>query len=268
MILQATSNNGGEFEKAPEGMGRAVVVDVTPPVESESTYNGKTTKRMTFKIVFELAPEDFGTRANGEPYNVWSRTFTCSLNERSALRPFIENVLGRPLSATELVGFDTETLLGLPVKIVVVHNPSKDGSTSYANIASVRAYAPKPGEKPAYVASGKFVRKQDRPEKDAPSGASASYRKADKPVERDDWMTCKIHVGRFKGTNLGDLDEEPFMKLYNNWRPKIISAQEAGERILADDTRLLAALEAGKKKLDEMKNLAATSADSDVDEPY
>lgn len=270
MILKANSNGGGEFEKAPEAMGRGVLVDVTPLKDVESTFNGKVTKRQVFRMVFELDPDAFGTKKNGDPFGVWSRNFTASLNERSALRPFLEQMLGRPLTSAELSGFDTEALIGTPVKICVVHTPSKDGTQLYANIASVKPWKPEEnGGKLAYVASGKFVREQDRPAKDDESGASASFRRADKPegAERDPWQRCKVHVGHFAGMNLGDLDKEPFLKLYNNWRPTVSARQAAGERISADDCRLLAALEAGKKDYDARE--AAQNADVPAEDmPY
>ena len=274
MILKSTaSSNSGDFEKAPEGMGRGVLIDITPPEEVESTFNGKVKKRTVFKMVFELSPEDFGTRSNGAPYSVWSRTFTCSLDERSALRPFIESMLGRKLSSQELLGFDSESLMGTAVRIVVVHNPSRDGSTTFANIASIKPYkAEENGGKPAYVASGKYVRKQDRAQDgEAQGGASAAFRKADKPegAERDSWMKCKIHVGKFAGSSLGDLDEEAFMALYTKWRVMKLDDFDQGHRLSADDRRLIAALEEGKKVLDGQSPVLAADADVPTeDSPY
>jgi len=268
MILSANTTNSS-FEKAPKGMGRAVIVDITPPEEVISNFNGKETKRKVFSIVFELDPEAFGTRTNGEPYNTWSRKFTLTLDERSNTRQFLRSVLGRDLTAQELQAFDAETLIGFPVEIMIAHTPSKDGSTTYATIASVAPWIPENnGGKPAYTPSGKFVRKQDRPPKDAPTGAKAAYRRADVPEDagREDWQRCKIHVGNFKGSTLDSLDEEAIMNLYNRWLPTLSARQAAGERISADDNRLAGALEKAKAALDAAKT--AEQSAEDVDTPY
>lgn len=264
MLLSAKSKNT-EFEKAPKGIGRGVVVDVTPPETVESTFNGRTTQRNVFQIVFELDPETFGLRSNGEPYNVWSRKLTETLDERSNTRSIIRQILGRDLTPTELENFDTETLIGRAVEIMIAHVPSKNGTTTYASIASLAPWNPATnGGRPAYVASGKFVRKQDRPTKDAPQGAGASFRRADRPEEsgREDWMKTKIHVGKFAGNDLGSIDEEAFAALYEKWRPTVSARQAAGEKISAADLRLLNALEAGKKAFDEAKAASAQAPDA------
>src|SRR6185503_13571365 len=140
--------NNSKFEPCPEYTGKAVCVDVTPLRKQQSQYG----ERDVFKIVFEVDLQ----KEDGGRYAVWSRNFTPTLNEKAAFRKFIKGWLGRDLSATELKEFDTETLLGKPAQVVVVHE-TRDNEL-YANIAACTPL--KNGEplKP----SGKFVRAKDR----------------------------------------------------------------------------------------------------------
>src|SRR4051812_5462683 len=137
-----------EFDPCPEFTGKAVCVDVTSLRKQQSQYG----ERNVFRIVFEANSE----REDGSRHCVWSPNFTPTLNEKSSLRKFLRGWYGRDLSTAELEDFDTETLIGKPAQLVVVHE-HKDGKV-YANIAACTA--DKSGEplKP----SGKFVRAKDR----------------------------------------------------------------------------------------------------------
>jgi hypothetical protein len=106
-------SNSSNFEPCPEYTGRAVCVDVTPLKKQQSDYG----EREVFKIVFEVD----ATRPDGSRFLVWSRNFTPTLNEKSNLRKFLKGWLGRDLTKEELDGFDTESLIGKPANMVVVH---------------------------------------------------------------------------------------------------------------------------------------------------
>lgn len=262
MILTSKSGSSKEFEPCPEGMGKAVLVDIYPPEEIETTWQGQTRKKKVTKFVYEMDPTSFGTQSNGEPFLVWSQRFTCSISESSRLRPHIEGILGRKFTESELVEFDSETLIGKCVRLVVVHEPSKDGSRVFAQIASVKAHD---GNTPPYVACGKYVRRQDREDD---NGSKAAYRKADKPADagRPDWATTIVHVGKFKGVAVGDLDEEAINALWENWVPKFIQAPfDAGERIPVANTRLHQALAEARKAIAEMKAQATESVEQTPD---
>src|SRR3954468_24121296 len=220
-----------EFDPCPEYTGKAVCVDVTPLRKQQSQYG----ERNVFRIVFEANSE----REDGSRHCVWSTNFTPTLNEKSSLRKFLRGWFGRDLSKAELEDFDTETLIGKPAQLVVVHQ-HKEGKV-YANIA---ACTPDKSGEPLKP-SGKFVRAKDRPPKE---GASASagqasqggYRRAQQPAEGgSEHASVKVHVGKCKGLELRDLAAEQVQALVGHWLP---GAKEKAKP-LADDKRLMAALE-------------------------
>ena len=225
--------NSKSFEPCPEYSGQAVVVDVTPLKKTETAFGPKE----TFKVVFETSL----LRQDGTPYCVWSRGFTPSLHEKAAFAQFIRKWFGRALTAAEEAEFDTENLLGKTAEITVVHEEGRTGET-YANIALIR---PDRTGKPM-APSGKFKRVKDR---EPGNGASdAEYRRteqADDPGEPADWRHTKVHVGRHSGLDLGDLDRTAVTALIERWLPDA----KAKPKLLADDKRLIAALEAAQKEL-------------------
>src|SRR2546422_4928739 len=123
---QMKIKESNDFETCPEFTGKSVCVDVTPLRKQQSQYG----ERNVFKIVFEVDAD----KKDGGRYGVWSNNFTPTLNEKASLRKFLRGWFGRDLSKTELEDFDTETLIGKPAQLVVVHQ-HKDGKV-YANIAA------------------------------------------------------------------------------------------------------------------------------------
>lgn len=252
MILSKKS--GGNFLPHDEGNFIGVCVDVTPPVKRDTQYGPKD----EFRIVFET---NASPREDGSAQMIWSRSFTESLNEKASLRKFIRQWFGRDLTAEEEVCFDTEALLiGRNASLVIVHEASKDGTKTYANIA---ACTPHKGE--PFKATGKFVRKKDKVE-DGSTGSEAAYRGAAKPSEAPaqkvsvdntqagaDWSTVKVHVGGNVGVELRDLDPEAIGKLVDRWLP----THKANKKPTADDKRLAAALVLAQEAL------SAVSAPSD-----
>ncbi len=227
--------NNSDFEPCPEYTGKAVCVDVTPLRKQQSQYG----ERNVFKIVFEANSE----REDGSRHCVWSTNFTPTLNEKASLRKFLRGWFGRDLSTAELEDFDTETLIGKPAQVVVVHE-HKDGKV-YANIAACTP--DKSGD--ALKPSGKFTRTKDRVKDGQQNGAGAQggYRRAQQPDagQQDDGTTgprheaVKIHVGKCKGLELRDLSAEQVQALVTNWLP----TAKGNAKPSADDKRLIAALD-------------------------
>src|SRR4051812_13607988 len=219
-----------EFDPCPEFTGKAVCVDVTSLRKQQSQYG----ERNVFRIVFEANSE----REDGSRHCVWSPNFTPTLNEKSSLRKFLRGWYGRDLSTAELEDFDTETLIGKPAQLVVVHE-HKDGKV-YANIA---ACTPDRSGEPL-KASGKFVRTKDRVKDGAQNGggggAQGGYRRAEQPAEAgSEHAAVKIHVGKCKGLELRDLSADQVQALVANWLP----TAKANAKPSADDKRLIAALD-------------------------
>ena len=233
--------NNSNFEPCPEFTGKAVCVDVTPLRKQQSQYG----ERNVFKIVFEVDME----KEDGNRYGVWSNNFTPTLNEKASLRKFLRSWFGRDLSKAELEDFDTETLIGKPAQLVVVHQ-HKDNEV-YANIAACTP--DKSGE--ALKPSGKFIRTKDRPTSvgagsnqssvnSGQGGSGGGYRRAEglaagHQAEASEHASVKIHVGRCKGLELRDLAAEQVEALVANWLP----GAKTNPKPLADDKRLMAALE-------------------------
>jgi hypothetical protein len=228
-------SNDGNFEPCPEYSGKAVCVDVTPLRKQQSEYG----ERDVFKVVFEVDME----KEDGTPFCVWSRNFTPSLNEKANFRKFLRGWFGRDLSEAELEDFDTETLLGKPAMLVVVHEHKEN--KVYSNIAACTSDKSGDTLKP----SGKFVRFKDRPTgvganaagaAASGSGKQGGYRRAQQAENASgDLGGTKIHVGRCKGLEVRDLSPEQVQALVGNWLP----GAKANAKPSADDKRLIAALE-------------------------
>jgi hypothetical protein len=229
MKIQA---NSSKFEACPEYTGRAVCVDVTPLRKQQSQYG----ERDVFKIVFEVDLQ----KEDGNRFAVWSRNFTPTLNEKATLRKFLRGWFGRDLTPAELGDFDTESLIGKTAQVVVVHEQKEN--ELYANIA---ACTPDKSGNPLKP-SGKFVRAKDRQAEPAPTGAgtgasSGGYRRTEQPSATGtvDHGAVKVHVGKYKGIELRDLNLEAVTALCEKWLP----GAKANAKPLADDKRLIAALE-------------------------
>jgi hypothetical protein len=222
--------NNSNFEACPEFTGKGVCVEVTPLRKQQSQFG----ERNVFRIVFEVDME----AEDGRRYAVWSHNFTPSLNEKANFRKFLRSWFGRDLSRAELEDFDTETLIGKPAQLVVVHQ-HKEGRV-YANIA---ACTPDKSGEPL-KASGKFTRAKDRNTSDragqAASGEGGSYRRAQQPEETgSEHAVVKVHVGKCKGLELRDLAAEQVQALVEHWLP----GAKGNVKPTADDKRLIAALE-------------------------
>lgn len=213
------------FEPCPEYTGPAVCVDVTP-LKKVTTQWGDQEK---FRLAFEIGL----ARKDGTPWCVWSTGFTPSWHEKAAFRKFIKAWFGRDLTEEEMDKFDTEELVGRPAFLVVIHN-SKDDQV-YANIASCTAH--RSGE--PLAPSGKFVRAKDR---DKEKEKDSTYRRTEAPATptASDWMSTKVHVGRYVGSELRELTGEAIGNLVAKWLP----TAKTNPKSTADDRRLMAALEA------------------------
>jgi hypothetical protein len=244
--MKLSKNSGGDFAPHPETDGpiQAVIVDVTPLKKVDTAYGPKE----KFRLVFETAMK----RDDGTNWHVWSSGYTPTLNEKATFRKDLKRMFGRDLTAQEENEFDTESLIGLPVSLIIVHE-HKDDKT-YANIAFM---APDKSGKPLQPC-GKYIRVQDREGKGggAEQGEKAGYRRAEQDAEagRDDWQKTKVHVGKHAGVDLGDLDADAVKNLIEKWLPK----HKENTKPTADDKRLAAALVEAEKLL-----AAPAAADED-----
>jgi hypothetical protein len=223
--------NNSNFEACPEFTGKGVCVDVTPLRKHQGQYG----ERDVFKIVFEADMD----KEDGGRFCVWSHNFTPSLNEKANFRKFLRAWFGRDLMESEMAEFDTETLIGKPAQLVVVHE-HKDGQV-YANIAACTPDKSGAPLKPC----GKFTRRKDRQDTGGPANGEASggggYRRAEGAggAGGTDHGAVKVHVGKYAGIELRDLNPEAVQALVEKWLP----TAKANAKPTADDKRLIAALE-------------------------
>lgn len=227
MKLSATGSTT-PFEAHPEYDGQAVCVDCTPLKKTQSAYG----ERETFRIVFETSQ----LRQNGSPFLLFSRSFTPSLHEKAAFRAFLKQWFGRDLTKAEQDEFDTESLIGRPARVSVIH--SEYNGTTYANIGLIRP--DKSGEplKP----SGKYIRQKDRQNNDERFRPAAN---SGDTSGSSDWRRVKVHVGRHAGLDLGELDRDSVEALLTKWLPTALEL----EKPLKADRELIAALQQAKQAL-------------------
>jgi hypothetical protein len=125
--------------------------------------------------------------------------------------------MGRELTQLELDEFDLEGLIGHGVKLIIQHE-HKDDKT-YANISFIA-----PDKDKAIKPSGKYIRVRDRDTE----GAEHTEAKA----EASGWESVVVHVGKYKGKKLGEVDEVGAGSLISNWLPKAKAGGKAEEAAL------------------------------------
>ena len=215
--MKLSEKRNSTFTPHPETDGpiKAVLVDITELKKRMTQYGEKD----EFRLVFETECDD---TENDRRFCIWSRGYTPSLNEKAALRKDLKKMMGRDLTQLELDEFDLEALIGHGVKLIIQHE-TKDDKT-YANISFIA-----PDKDKALKPSGKYIRQRDR---DAEAPASQTEAKA----EASGWADVIVHVGKYKGHKLGQVDEGGVAKLIEGWLPK---AKADGK---AEDAALVAAL--------------------------
>ena len=129
-----TTNAGGDFEKAPEGMhvGRCYRV-----IDCGTHLNPVFGKEQRLAWIYFELPTTLMTKgeAQGKPFIIGKR-YGLSHNEKANLRLDLESWYGKQFDTAALDkagGFDLEKLVGRPALLNVIH--SEDGK--YANIKSI-----------------------------------------------------------------------------------------------------------------------------------
>jgi hypothetical protein len=216
--MKLSEKRNSNFTPHPETEGpiKAVLVDITELKTRMTQYGNKE----EFRLVFETEAMD---EENDRRFCIWSRGYTPSLNEKAALRKDLKKMMGRELTQLELDEFDLEGLIGHGVKLIIQHEHKDD--KIYANISFMS-----PDKDKALKPSGKYVRIRDR---DADGAAPAQ---TEAKAEESSWESVPVHIGKYKGHKLGQVDEGGVAKLIEGWLPK---AKADGK---AEDAALVAAL--------------------------
>jgi hypothetical protein len=134
MASLKTTNSGGEFEKAPEGMHIARCFKI---VDLGTHMNPTYGKEQRLAWVFFELPNTLMSKGEsaGKPFVIGKR-YGLSHNDKSYLRVDLESWYGKKFDTKALDdagGFDLAKLIGRPALVNIVH--SEDGK--YANIKAI-----------------------------------------------------------------------------------------------------------------------------------
>jgi len=155
-----------EFTPAPQGLHRAVCVDVLDSWTEErpQEFGGGLVEKT--RLVWEIDEQmDDGRRF------LVSQFYTASLHEKAKLRQHLEAWRGRTFSEEELNGFDLENVIGVPCQLQVIHHTNKAGKT-YAN---VQAVVPPGKGAERLLPTGDYIRMRDRKEEDDVAAGQDGY---------------------------------------------------------------------------------------------
>jgi hypothetical protein len=145
--MSLIARHGGNFIPAPEGLHRAVCVDVV----DLGMVDGQWGKKHKCRVMWELdCKMDDGKRF------VVGKQYTLSLHEKSGLHKDLKAWRGVAFTPDELKGFDVEKVIGAPCQLLIGH-VEKDGNV-YANISAITKADPKAKLLP----SGTYIRAKDR----------------------------------------------------------------------------------------------------------
>lgn len=127
--VKASSGGGGEGERflCPAGNHAGMI---TALIHAGTVSNNFGESANTIILAYQLLKR----REDGKPY-VLADKYTFSLNTKANFRKVVESVIGRTLADGE--PFDPRDLVGRMVLVGVKHAPSKDGTKTYDNIASI-----------------------------------------------------------------------------------------------------------------------------------
>lgn len=117
------------------GSIQGVLAEVVDLGDVTTEWQGK--KRVSHKCLLTFEIDEMVERENGEQRMIVSHRFTASLNEKAALRKFLEGWRGRTFTDDELAGFDLDSIVGVNAILSLVHNT--DGGKTYCNIDSAAA---------------------------------------------------------------------------------------------------------------------------------
>jgi hypothetical protein len=127
-------------------------------------------KRDTIWLGFEL---DQNTPEDDKPLSI-RKKFTASIHERATLRVFLERWRGRPFTDGERAKFDTETLIGVPCQLNIIHKDFGSGPRQLIDFAIKET-----GE--SMKPSGHYVRNKDKePKSDETPTPQTSPQEAEK----------------------------------------------------------------------------------------
>lgn len=134
MPIIAKEPESKPFEIIPAGNYVARCYSMIYLGTQTSVWAGKEIQRERIRITWELPTEIIGE--SEKPF-VIGQEYTLSLSDKGNLRPMLEGWRGKGFTPEELKEFDITKIISVPCLLNVIHNDSKDGKNTYANIANV-----------------------------------------------------------------------------------------------------------------------------------
>jgi hypothetical protein len=168
IIVRKTEN---KYPLISAGTYNGVCVDVVDEGMVKSNFDGK--EKLQPKVSLHWQLDEQRPDKPEERFTI-RRRYTASLNKKSTLAKELVAWRGKPFTKEELEAFDLEKLIGVPALITVVHQLSKDGDETYANVASV---ASPPKGMPKLKAEN-YTRRKDREDAAYDKSMSDEMRKA------------------------------------------------------------------------------------------
>ena len=140
MGLTASDKGGASYPPMPAGLKLAICYGLYDLGHHYDEKYDKTNQECT--ILWEVPSErieidDKETGAKKNLPRAISQTYNVTLGEKANLRKMLESWRGKGFTAEELKAFDIKNILGQPCQLQIVHKLSKDGTKTYANIASI-----------------------------------------------------------------------------------------------------------------------------------
>lgn len=148
-----------KFAPAPAGVHAAVCVDEVDMGLVKNHFQPDAAPVPTVRLVWQIA-EDM---PDGKPFLI-KKDYRASLHEKAGLRKDLEAWRGRPFTPTELLGFDLETVVGIPCTLNVIQKQGSKGGT-FSNIAGIMPLA----KGMMLLKSRDYIRVKERPTKPAPA---------------------------------------------------------------------------------------------------
>jgi len=149
--MSLIAKDSGNFTPAPEGLWPAVCVDVVDMGIVKQEWQGKVRQAHKCRLVWEISE----LMEDGRRFIVGKR-YTVSLHLKSTLHKDLKSWRGKAFSKEELAGFDVEKVLGVPCRLMIMHE-EKEGKI-YANITAIT----KADRATAIAPAGTYVRVKDR----------------------------------------------------------------------------------------------------------
>jgi hypothetical protein len=134
-LILTKGGSGDNFELIPPGSYIARCYLIADLGTQETNFQGVKDYKKQVLLSFEILDDDV-KRSDGKPFTT-SKTFTASLNEKSGLRKTLDGWRGVAFTEEQLKGFELSNVLGQYAQISIIHETSKDGQKTYANVSSI-----------------------------------------------------------------------------------------------------------------------------------